>query len=99
VPTASGHPRIATIDSIRWAIAAVARQMPSATCLVQALAADAMLRRRGIGADLRFGVRRLPTGDVPIEGHAWVECEHGETIGEAVADPTPFAVLTEVRSQ
>src|SRR5262245_41577638 len=55
----------AAVDSIRWAVAAAARRLPSATCLVQAVAADAMLRRRGIGAELRFGVRRLPSGDVP----------------------------------
>src|SRR5215510_9694263 len=32
---------VETVDAIRWAIAAAARRIPTATCLVQALAADA----------------------------------------------------------
>ena len=99
---ASSAPTVNTptpvVDSIRWAIGAAGRRLPWATCLVQALAADAMLRRRGIGAEIRFGVRMLPDGDLPIEGHAWVECEGGATIGVA-DDPSPFAVLTEARSR
>jgi hypothetical protein len=99
---ASSAPTVITptpvVDSIRWAIGAAGRPLPWATCLVQALAADAMLRRRGIGAEIRFGVRMLPNGDLPIEGHAWVECEGGATIGVA-DDPSPFAVLTEARSR
>ena len=87
-----------TIDAVRWAIGAAGRRLPWATCLVQALAADAMLRRRGIDAELRFGVRALPDGAPPIEGHAWVECEGGATIG-AADDSSPFAVLTEARSR
>jgi hypothetical protein len=90
--------RAAVVDAIRWAIGAAGRRLPWATCLVQALAADAMLRRRGIGAELRFGVRLLPNGHLPIEGHAWVECEGGATIG-AADEASPFAVLTEARSR
>src|SRR5262245_36321936 len=42
------------IESVRWAVGAVAGRLPSTTCLLQALAADAMLRRRGVASDVRF---------------------------------------------
>src|SRR5262245_50544521 len=62
------------IQSVRWAITAVAAYLPWATCLVQALAAGTMLRRKRIASELRFGVRTGTTGGAPIEGHAWVDC-------------------------
>ncbi len=71
----------ATIASVDWAIAAVAARLRSATCLVQALAAGAMLRRRGVSCELRFGIRRSGGGEIPIEGHAWIECANGRVIG------------------
>ena len=95
---AAGAGDTTTIEAIRWAIGAAGRCLPWATCLVQALAADALLRRRGIGAEVRFGVRPLSNGRLPIEGHAWVECEGGDTIG-AADESSPFATLTEARSR
>jgi hypothetical protein len=63
----------------RWAVTAAAARV-HATCLVQALAGDVLLRRRGVAATLRIGVR--PGGPVvPIEAHAWVECEGEVAIG------------------
>ena len=47
----------AATRDVRWAVAAVAARLPPATCLIQALAADAMLRRRGLACELRIGVR------------------------------------------
>ncbi|MDQ3648509.1 MAG: lasso peptide biosynthesis B2 protein [Actinomycetota bacterium] len=41
-------------------------------CLVQSIALERMLRRRGHPAELRIGVRRAPEG---LAAHAWVE--HG----------------------
>lgn len=46
-------------------------------CLPRALAAFVLLRRRGVPATLRIGVKRFPFG-----GHAWVECR-----GEVLDDP------------
>jgi hypothetical protein len=40
------------------------------TCLHRSLGGWWLLRRRGIRADLRFGVRKGPDG---LHGHAWVE--------------------------
>ena len=52
----------------------IARRLPfHCTCLVQSLALTAMLRRRGIEADLKFGVRQGGEGAGGIDAHAWVE--------------------------
>lgn len=42
----------------------------AATCLPQALAVHAVLRRRGLDPELRIGVRKA---DDRFEAHAWVE--------------------------
>ena len=68
------------IRRVQWAINAVAARCSWATCLVQALAADVMLRRRGIPSVLRFGVRP-DDGRGGIEGHAWLECSGGVVVG------------------
>lgn len=52
------------------AILRASRYVPRARCLHRALALLLWLRRRGIQADLRLGVR---SGAEAIEGHAWVE--------------------------
>jgi hypothetical protein len=65
---------------IGWAIAAVARRLPfRSTCLLESLAADAMLRRRGYASEIRFGVRP-PSGGV-LAAHAWVEHEGAVVFG------------------
>ncbi len=58
------------IFAICWAIGAVAPWLPFRTlCLQQAIAARAMLERRGIDSVLHLGVRD-PTGTA-LEAHAW----------------------------
>jgi Transglutaminase-like superfamily len=62
-------------------VTAVARRLPlGMTCLVEALAAQAMLRRRGYVSTLRFGVR---SGKNPrtIDAHAWLECDGLVVVG------------------
>lgn len=65
------------IDRVPWAVTAVSARMRSATCLVQALAGEVMLRRRGVDCVLRIGVR----ADRGFEAHAWVECQGAVAIG------------------
>ena len=60
-----------------------ARFVPDATCLPQALAAEAILRRRGHPADLRLGVSR---GDDGVEAHAWVESYGRVIVGDGDLD-------------
>jgi len=85
-------------DPVRWAVAAVAARCPLATCLVQALAADVILRRRGLTSELRIGVRVRGNCDVPLEAHAWVECG-GAVVTGAIEDLPDFKVLTTLRPQ
>ena len=58
-------------DQIAWAVCAVSRYVPKATCLVQALTAKVLLERAGYSADLRFGAARNARDE--FEAHAWVE--------------------------
>jgi hypothetical protein len=82
--TTTARPGLALPDNIQaigWAVAAAAARIRGATCLVQALAADAMLRRRAVRSELRLGVLR--SGASSVDGHAWVECGGGVIIGAA----------------
>lgn len=68
------------------------------TCLVRALALEALLTARGVtGAVVRIGVRRAPAG---LEAHAWLELA-GRPIGErdeVVRTLAPLPPSTVVRS-
>jgi hypothetical protein len=92
----SRRPSPAGLKSVARAVAGVGARAPFATCLVQALVAEAMLRRRGIPCELRFGVRARTSGDLPIEGHAWAECLDGTIVG-AAHHQSDFKTLCEAR--
>ena len=70
----------ATEDRIAWAISVAQRFVPQATCLPQALAAEALLTRDGHPAELRFGVLKSDRGRVVA--HAWVESAGRIVVGE-----------------
>ena len=62
----------ATARAVRWAIGAAAPFVPfRAVCLQQAMAAQAMLRRRGIASVMHFGAPAK--GERPIDAHAWLD--------------------------
>jgi Transglutaminase-like superfamily len=83
-------------ERIGWAIGSAARFVPEATCLPQALAAEAMLRRRGHPADLRLGVTR---GDDGVEAHAWVESYGRIIVGDGDLDRfEPLEASDRIRS-
>ena len=82
-PTGSPDPTPGEVDRIGWAVCSAARFVPGATCLPQALAAEAILRRRGHPADLRLGVKR---GDDGVEAHAWVESYGRVIVGDGDLD-------------
>ena len=84
-------------DSLRMAETAyavvdmVARNIPGnpATCLPRSLTLWWILRRQGVEAELRLGVR---SDGESIVAHAWVVC-HGTVIGETEHDQfVPFEV-------
>ena len=66
-------------DRIGWAVGSAARFVPNATCLPRALAAEAILRRRGHPAHLRLGVTRDEGG---VQAHAWVESYGRVVVGD-----------------
>jgi Transglutaminase-like superfamily len=68
------------VNWVAWAIehSATLRGMDDALCLPRALAAHAMLRRRGIASRLCLGVAR--TGD-EIAAHAWIEVGERKIVG------------------
>ena len=72
-PTVSG-------EQIRWAMSHAQRVVPRATCLPQALAAEALLTRGGLPADLRIGVKKEPSGK--LLAHAWVESNGRIVVGD-----------------
>lgn len=74
--------RQAALD-VGWAVTRIASYFPgSAMCLAQALAARAMLRRRGIGSILHVGVARSDAAS--LEAHAWLEAAGVEVTGYPV---------------
>jgi len=82
-------------DEIRWVSWAIdtlgARRWSRALCLPRALAAQAMLRRRGIASRLCLGVKR---SDGAVDAHAWVEIGGDKIVGGAeAADFTPLAAF------
>jgi Transglutaminase-like superfamily len=74
------------IDEARWVSWAVERVGDSAgrksACLPRALAAQAMLRRRGISSRLCLGVARE---NGKLTAHAWVEIGQHKIVGGAEA--------------
>ncbi len=84
----------AGVFAVRWAIGAVAPWLPFRTqCLQQAIAARAMLARRGIGSILHLGVGD-PTG-AKLVAHAWLDAGRlqvtGYPVDPALAEVARFA--------
>ena len=69
-----------TGDQITWAMHHARRVIPHATCLPQAIAAEALLTRGGLPADLRIGVKKTPDGK--LTAHAWVESSGRIVVGD-----------------
>jgi hypothetical protein len=68
---------------IIWAVRAAASRLPGTTCLIEALAADTMLRRWGHPSSLRIGVRRGSLA--ALDAHAWVDCNGRTVVGDTPA--------------
>jgi hypothetical protein len=71
MPARGGPPESpATAERIARDVASVARVVPRATCLVQALAGEWLIVRAGAPVALQFGVA---FGERGLEAHAWLE--------------------------
>jgi hypothetical protein len=69
-----------TAEQVGWAVTRAANHIPfKAVCLPQAMAAHAMLRRRGIASAMHFGARR--SDEKPIDAHAWLDAAGVEVTG------------------
>jgi hypothetical protein len=67
------------IERLQRLVAAAARNhLYPMTCLRQSVLLQRLLSRKGIAAELRFGVRKTPAG---LAAHAWLE-RGGRAIGE-----------------
>src|SRR5262245_55511208 len=71
-----------TVERIVWAVGAADRLVPGTTCLVRALAVQALLARRGHASQLRLGV--TGGGGRAFEAHAWLERDGRVLIGGPV---------------
>jgi Transglutaminase-like superfamily len=65
------------IDAICHCVDEVGTRM-HVVCLPRALAAQSMLRRRGVAARLCLGLAREPDG---LAAHAWIELDNGMQAG------------------
>lgn len=77
---------------VGWAVQRAARRSPlRAKCFEQGLAAQIMLRRRGIDSTLFYGVGVAPCIERPVRAHVWVETERFPVVGRP--EPGDFALL------
>ncbi len=89
-PGGSAQPNITPL-AVRWAITHAQRIIPDATCLPQAVTAEALLARGGHPAVLRIGVtKRAAKGFV---AHAWVESGNRIIVGDLPEGLGEFAHL------
>lgn len=76
---------LGAIAQVRWAVRKCARHVPwRAKCFEQALAAQLMLRRRGVETALHYGVRRRPADG--LEAHVWLRAGALDVVGCENAD-------------
>jgi hypothetical protein len=75
----SAAPPSVAIGMVIWAVEAVSRRVPRATCLTQALAAQLLLRAHGYDSTLCLGVAGGGSDD--FMAHAWVERQGRVLIG------------------
>jgi hypothetical protein len=81
--------------TVRRAILRVSQRMPwHLSCLVRAIAAQMMLRRRRLPSVLHLGV--LVRNRTELCAHAWLRCGDIDVVGAEIAgDYTPIAAFCE----
>ena len=67
-------------DQLSWAVRAVSRYVPRATCLTQAFVLHILLRWEGLQSRIRIGVSK---DGGHFEAHAWVESQDRVVIGDS----------------
>lgn len=80
------------VAMVRWAVDRAAKRSPfRALCFEQGIAAQIMLRRRGIDSTLLYGVGVAKDGVRAIRAHVWIETDRLPVIGDP--EPGDFALL------
>ncbi|PWC52994.1 lasso peptide biosynthesis B2 protein [Azospirillum sp. TSO22-1] len=91
---AAGRVDAAAARAVARAVARAGRNLPfAAVCLPQATAAALMLRRRGLAAEVHFGVARRGGG---IEAHAWSRC--GDVLVSGGAESAAYSPIAVFRA-
>jgi hypothetical protein len=78
---------------VRWAVLAASKRVPwRSVCFDQAIAAQRLLGRRGITADLVYGVRKSEQG---LDAHVWLRLASGWIVvgGEQAGLFRPIALF------
>jgi hypothetical protein len=93
-PKAPDAAQLERAREVASVIAQASRRAPWKTrCLVRAIAAQLMLKRRRINSTLSLGVAR--SGNKPLKAHAWVKCGDVFLTGERPAmDYTVVAMFS-----
>ncbi|MBA3878815.1 lasso peptide biosynthesis B2 protein [Sphingomonas sp. CCH10-B3] len=83
-PEALDAAAVETAQAIGWAVTATASVMPfKAVCMQQAVAARAMLARRGVASVLHYGAGRDDKG--ALVAHAWLDAAGVKVTGYPIA--------------
>jgi Transglutaminase-like superfamily len=68
-----------SLEQMVWAVTVAGRYLPGATCLTQALAAQALLTQSGFPSRVEIGVAKDEGDRRRLQAHAWVVC-HGQVV-------------------
>lgn len=83
-PELSGEARRRAVSQVRDAIFVAAQALPGQyVCFPRGIAAQAMLRRRGVSTTLYYGAATFP--EKGLTGHVWVLDGEEDVIGSAQA--------------
>ncbi|HKV99615.1 MAG TPA: lasso peptide biosynthesis B2 protein [Vicinamibacterales bacterium] len=82
-----------TVARVVRVVRGISRRLPGMTCLVQALAAQAMLARRGVRARVHIGVRPGSALAVRLDAHAWLTASDGRVLIGDVPDLDSYQPL------
>lgn len=79
-------------DRIVWAVNSTSKHLPGRkTCLLEALAGQVLLTRRGFPTRVKIGVRKGDDGD--LLAHAWLENNGDVVIGGPRSEVERYTVL------
>jgi Transglutaminase-like superfamily len=80
-----------SVEQVVWAVRVVSRYLPNATCLTQAIAAQALLTHSGFPSQVEIGVAKERKDDRDnanaeaesrgFHAHAWVVCQGQVVLG------------------